>query len=149
MVEQEEIYKLEKENFDLKLRIFHLEESIRKHSPLKEDRVAEIRENQSDSSNLILTIQEKNAELEQRNNLLMKAKSAIEALKYEVDRLRKGTSSESSLQQECDNLQHKYELIAAENDHNIRALKNQIASLKDVIANREMEINIANDKRVN
>lgn len=78
--EQEEKQKLEKENFDMKIKLYHLEETVRNLN--HEGGFSE--ENRASISHLTLLIDQKELELRERNILLRKANGTIESLKTEV-----------------------------------------------------------------
>eukprot|EP01041_Mallomonas_annulata_P001964 gene1964-3814_t len=80
--------RLEKQNFDLKLKTFYLEDRIRKTSPSTNMLGIDYDELKIENASLRLLIEEKNIELEQRNALLFKAKNAIQSLKQELARYR-------------------------------------------------------------
>jgi centrosomin len=105
--ETEAKHNLEKENFDLKMRVYYLEEGVRKTNTLgggntsgpsvhghaqmdgNSNSFGDTLPMHSDSvSSLHLQLEEKNLELEQRDMLLTKAKTALEALKKEILKMK-------------------------------------------------------------
>jgi hypothetical protein len=84
---------LEKNNFDLKMKVYYLEENLKKISDSggghgaqhQADYTEELR---AENTSLRLQVEEKCIEMETRNTLLVKAKTAIETLKHEIGKLR-------------------------------------------------------------
>eukprot|EP01038_Epipyxis_sp_PR26KG_P004415 gene4415-6242_t len=83
----EERQQLERANFDLKMKIYFLEESLKRTHD--HERGIELQTDRSrlEISNMKLLLEEKQIELDQRNLLLMKSKNAIESLKKENELL--------------------------------------------------------------
>jgi hypothetical protein len=79
--EIDEKQRIEKENFDLKMKIYYLEESIKN---LTEGVISSDQDDLRAENALLRTqIEENGLNIEQRNTLLVKAKGAIESLKGE------------------------------------------------------------------
>jgi chromosome segregation ATPase len=93
--EAERVASLERTNFDLKMKVFYMEEQMRKlsESANQADAAEDLREQ---NQQLRGDLEERTLEVEQRNALLVKAKQAIEALKAEVTKLRSEDSSDSA-----------------------------------------------------
>jgi len=85
--ETEERERLEAANFDLKLRIHHLEDALKRFTNTDSMGV-EIEEVTSENTNLKMQVHQQKLELQERNIVLGKAKTAIEVLKPETERLR-------------------------------------------------------------
>jgi hypothetical protein len=79
--EKDEKQKLEKTNFDLKMKLFYLEENMRKNS--NDHAISNIDGNNQN----LLIIEDLNIKLEERNILLTKAKNAMESLSNEGNNL--------------------------------------------------------------
>ncbi|CAK9019241.1 CDK5 regulatory subunit-associated protein 2 (CDK5 activator-binding protein C48) [Durusdinium trenchii] len=139
-----EVEKLSKENFNLKLRIFYLEERVaklRKGGETDESLQQEILEQK-------VLLEEKQQELDSRNLLLVKARNAIEGLhtdlalcKAELEDCRAQKVSVEELQakdEEIDALKHKLRQVE-EREHkhgeNVLVLNNQ---LRDATEQRQL-----------
>ncbi len=85
-----EVESLSKENFNLKLRLYYLEESLQKLR--KGDESSETL--QEEVMSLRVTLDEKQAELDDRNMLLVRSRTAIESLNTEID-LKKAQLAEA------------------------------------------------------
>jgi len=79
--------RLEASNFDLKLRVHHLEDALKRFTHT-DSMGAEVEEVSAENTNLKLAVHQHKLELQERNLVLAKAKAAIEALKKETERLR-------------------------------------------------------------
>ncbi len=89
--DQDQLQKLQKMNFDMKLRIFYLEERLAKLAPgNSQPSVVALEE---DLFQQRMLCEEKTNELEERNILLIKARNAIESLQADLE-LAKAESEE-------------------------------------------------------
>ena len=112
--EQEALERLERENFDLKLRLFYLEEAAKRELPLSPTGSAPPREDASGQvpkEDVAFQLEEKSIEIEQKNLLIFKAKRAIEALKAQVGDLErdKATNAQTMIE-----LKQSFEIRVAE-----------------------------------
>jgi chromosome segregation ATPase len=88
--EDERMEQLEKENFDLKLRLFYLEDAHHKNNTIQTSpSLVPIPINVSSKDDYLFQLEEKNIEIEQKNLLIFKAKRAIETLKLQIESLEK------------------------------------------------------------
>ena len=83
-IESLDVEQLEKENFDLKLRLFYLEEKTKAGLPLPNQLYSSLMQN-ADLQSQLNSVEE---ELETKNNLLIKARSVIEALNHDLSHQR-------------------------------------------------------------
>ena len=157
--EQDERHRLEKSNFDLKMKLFYLESNTKRershgifedtevfppntsvqhplsqHSTYLQPPSASI----PHSSGFLYQLEEKSSELEQRNQLLVRAKQAIESLKSELEKLRIDSKERS------DDLEAQLRAGKLENDEiiykiheNSLAYESQITKATHLIANKE------------
>lgn len=141
-LENDDILHLEKANFDLKMKLFYLENSGGRDS----SRVAMLdgggdtfpHVSRTQPTRLINILDEKSLELEQRNQLLIRAKLAIEALKQELEKLRVDSRKHSyDLEKqlrhsklENDEISYKYHASAL-------AFESEISKANSSIANKE------------
>mgnify|MGYP000447854643 FL=1 len=85
--QESEIARLNKQLFNMKLRVFYLEERLAKSGRQGgEDMSALMKENYDQA----MLLDEKTAELEERNLLLIKARNAIESLQTDLEMARGG-----------------------------------------------------------
>jgi centrosomin len=124
--EIEEKQKLEKDNFDLKMKIYYLEESLRQQSSSGESN-QELEDLRSENRQLRNKVQENAVDLEHRNTLLVKAKGAIEALKQEMERIR--GQLDEKIQKEH-HLHHQLQSVSQDRDSQDENLLNRIESLE-------------------
>ena len=83
--QESEIARLNKQLFNMKLRVFYLEERLAKSGRQGgEDMSALVKENYDQA----MLLDEKTAELEERNLLLIKARNAIESLQHDLEMAR-------------------------------------------------------------
>eukprot|EP00602_Paraphysomonas_sp_CaronLab_P000508 CAMPEP_0185020024 /NCGR_PEP_ID=MMETSP1103-20130426/2612_1 /TAXON_ID=36769 /ORGANISM="Paraphysomonas bandaiensis, Strain Caron Lab Isolate" /LENGTH=1277 /DNA_ID=CAMNT_0027550661 /DNA_START=67 /DNA_END=3897 /DNA_ORIENTATION=+ len=109
--EIEEKQQLEKENFDLKMKVYYLENNIRQITDGVP--VSEVDDLRSENSMLRIQLEDSYADLEQRNSLLVKAKGAIEALKGELDNVKAKLDSQLHTEQDTSAL---HRTISSKND---------------------------------
>jgi hypothetical protein len=81
----DEKHDFEKENFDLKVKIFNLEESMKNLTLQTTIPHLDAESAKSEVAKMKLIIEQKDLELEQRNILLSKARDAINALKGGIE----------------------------------------------------------------
>lgn len=134
--------KLEKDNFDLKMRIYYLEENLKQIATGTTSSI-DIEELRIENANLRLQVDESNNELDQRNAILIKAKGAIEALKNEMDRMKSELQTKSI--READ-LIRRLEIQLDDNHHldndkkmEILQVERQVSSLNQIILSKEHE----------
>jgi chromosome segregation ATPase len=136
--EIEEKQKLEKDNFDLKMKIYYLEESLRQQNSGESNQ--EVEDLRNENRQLRNKVQENAVDLEHRNTLLVKAKGAIEALKQEMERIRgqldEKTHKEQRLHhqlrsasQEDESLLNRIETLESENRHLTHTLQEKSEAL--------------------
>ncbi len=129
--------RLERENFDLKLQIHHLEDSLKRF--LHSDSIpSELQELANENTTLKLQVHQQSLQLDERNIVLAKARDAITNMKTEMERLRKiehksVTSSPdkllvSKLEQEKAMVQQDYEDRLTQKKYEIEQLKADIQS---------------------
>jgi hypothetical protein len=120
---------LEKSNFDLKMRVFYLEEKLTRLAG--SEGTAGLFGSGGDDGNsamnaLRLQVEEKNLELEQRNVLLTKAKTAIEALKREIERNKAEHSRQQDLEDRVRRLKQASDEMEAEFQQQTAQLEGQL-----------------------
>lgn len=145
--EHDERQKLEKSNFDLKMRVYYLEEALKKFQDTDlgnsdNDELA------SEVSTLRLDLEEKKIELERRNLLLIKAKGAIETLKNEMERLKSENDGFKDQEDRVHRLKQLNEHVEADYHAQIAELENQLAAARDIASARDRERINAEEKLV-
>lgn len=131
---------LEKNNFDLKMKVYYLEENMKKmiesgagnstHSDYAEELRAE-------NTSLRLQVEEKCLEMEQRNTLLVKAKTAIETLKAEIGKLRADKLAHSDTESRVRSLIRENEELEAKHRFKMEQLEVQVATLQQAVNMKE------------
>ncbi len=146
--EQEDRQRLEKNNFDLKMKVYYLEENLKRYQDGEQTYDVQSDSAKSEITNLKLQLEEKHIELDQRNLILMKAKSAIEALKFELERLR----AENERQHDLEERMRKLKQLNDEMDSDFRAqitqLEIQLAASRQLANSKEQEKTYLDDKLV-
>ena len=141
---------LEKSNFDLKMKVYYLEENIQKLMKSGVEHASD--ELRAENTSLRLQVEEKCIEMEQRNSLLLKAKTAIETLKTEINKLRSEKQSESGHLQEYESkiqgMIKQSEEMEQKYRGQIDRLENQISNMQQTIALKEALYSSAEDKTV-
>lgn len=166
--EAEDKKRLEKNNFDLKMKVYYLEESLRKaaseslsmgdpspsmspsNGALASSSVL-AENNEADITSLRLQLEEKDIELEQRNLLLLKAKGAIEALKGDVQRLKASVADGSRYEdQESRVLKMKQAFESKESELRGQCveLESQLSAARQMLASKEQLRSTSEDKAV-
>ena len=149
-IEDDEKSYLEKSNFDLKMKVYYLEDNIKKMMDTGAESASE--ELKNEMTSLRLQLEEKNIEVEQRNTLLLKAKAAIEALKSEIGKLRNEKSADSSRQEEYESKLRQVQRQSDETESKYRTqverLENQISNLQQSLTLKENLCTSADEKTV-
>lgn len=146
--EYEERQRLERQNFDLKLRVFHLEETIKK---LQDTEVRhEVNQGmvRSEVSDLKLQLEERSIEVEQRDLLLLKAKSAIEAMKTELERCKQEVEKQSDLEERIKRLKQMNDEIELDYKNQLYKLDAELASSRQMVGYKEQEKSMLEEKLV-
>ena len=133
--EIEEKQKLEKENFDLKMKIYYLEDNLRQVG--NSGASNEMDELRAENMNLRLKIEEQTIDLDQRNSLLMKAKGAIESLKSELDKLKVQLNEMKARENE---LQSQVRSLADMGSSTDSEYRQEVASLRATISTKNDEL---------
>ena len=137
--EYEERQKLEKNNFELKMKIYYLEESLKRYQDGEQNNDLQSVNHQIEIEKLKRQIDDKHIDLEQRNLLLMKSKNAIEALKIEVDRLRQDNEHAHDLEDRVRKLNQLNKDVENTYLEKISDMEFQLLSLRKVIENKDKE----------
>lgn len=140
--EADEKQQLEKSNFDLKMKVYYLEENLRKLS----SQTALGEDTKGDVTSLKLQLEEKTIELEQRNLLLLKAKGAIEGLKGEVKRLKTESGKSEDLEERVRALKQSNDNMEAEYRMQLTRLEHQLATTRQALTTNDQQ-RIAIDER--
>lgn len=135
----EERSKLEKLNFDLKMKIFHLEEQQK--SNLEETKKQDLLLDSSKAELLDykLQLEEKEIELEQRNLLLLKAKNAIENLKHEIEKSKQELSRCQDLETRVLKLKELNDEMDLDSKQQVMILEHELERMYDVMKGKEQE----------
>lgn len=146
--EHEEKQRLEKSNFDLKMKVYYLEENLKRLQEGEHAGDVQTEHLRQENAKLKLMIEDKQVDLEQRNLLLIKSKNAIEALKVEIDRLRADNNHQQDLEDRIRRLKQLNEDI--ENDYRaqISQLEQQLQAARQLVDAKEIERVTSEDKVV-
>lgn len=125
---------LEKSNFDLKMRVFYLEEKLTRLAGGESTAALFAPSDDSTTNALRLQVEEKNLELEQRNLLLTKAKVAIEALKKEVERSKAEHGKTADLEDRVRRLKSASDEMDAQYKAQIAQIEGQLATARQATA---------------
>jgi chromosome segregation ATPase len=137
--EQEDRQRLEKSNFDLKMRNYYLEENLKRIQDGEHTSSNQNESSRSEITSLKLQLEEKNIELDQRNMILMKAKSAIEQLKAELERLRQENEKQHDLENRMRTLKQLNDDIESDYRGKVSQLEIQLAAARQLSNNKEQE----------
>ena len=137
--------RLERENFDLKLQLHHLEDSLKRF--LHSDSVpSELEELANENTSLKLQVHQQSLQLDERNIVLAKARDAITNMKTEMERLRK--VEEKSLTNSPDKLlvsklEQERAMVQQDYEDRLTQKKYEIAQLKADIQAQEARLIIS------
>lgn len=146
--EQEDKQRLEKSNFDLKMKVYYLEESLKRFQDGESMSDIQTDNQKVEISKLKLQLEDKQIDLEQRNLLLIKSKNAIEALKTEIERLRNENDHHQDLEDRIRRLKQLNEDIEADYRGQITQLEQQLSSARQLVDTRTIEKATSEDKMV-
>jgi chromosome segregation ATPase len=147
--EYEERQKLEKNNFELKMKIYYLEESLKRYQDGEQSNDLQSVNHQIEIEKLKRQIDDKHIDLEQRNLLLMKSKNAIEALKIEVDRLRQDNEHAHDLEDRVRKLNQLNKDVENTYLEKISDMEFQLLSQRKVIENKDKERTTVEERLTN
>lgn len=105
-------------------------------------------QSRSEITSLKLQLEEKNTEVDQRNLLLIKAKSAIEALKSELERLRVESSGKNDLEERVKKLKQQNDDMEADYRAQISQLESQLSTARQNLSTTGHDKTYAEDKLV-
>ena len=175
--ELEEKKQLELMNFDLKMKIFHLEEKMKSlnnvtvdefdinsnvddslNSTMMNDQLYPARNRHDDALNtsnisqhvntLKVHLSERDKELEQRNSLLIKAKNAIEHLKVELEKYKDAEEQQREWQGRLNTLRQNYESMDVEYRRQIDDLQASLMSTKQLLATKDSMFQSSEERAV-
>lgn len=138
----------EKHLFDMKMKIFNLEDNLKQQQEQGQTREAFHERAKAELGDLKLQLEEKEIELEQRNLLLLKAKSAIETLKNEIDRLRSTEIQQGHVEEQLTKLKQMNENVEQDYKLQIQLLQNELQKIKQSLVLKEKENTILDDQIV-
>lgn len=146
--EQEEKARLEKSNFDLKMKVYYLEESLKKMNEGVHMHDMQSEHARTEINTLKLQLEEHQVDLEQRNLLLIKSKSAIEALKAEIERLRREVAQQQELEERVRRLKQLNDDTETDYRLQIAQLESQLENTRQQLIIRETERNSKEEQLV-
>lgn len=137
--------RLENANYDLKLKLHHLESNTRRGVSRIMDGIEIFPSSDKQSAVFLQQLDEKSVELEQRNLLLVRAKYAIEALKTELENSRQQAhySDEKLIRALSDNAD-----INDRYNESIASFQSRMDVAENLIASKENLRSQAEDKLV-
>lgn len=142
----EEKQRLEKTNFDLKMKVYYLENQLQKSAEGSGPGDGDL--SRGDATSLKLQLEERNIELEQRNLLLAKAKSAIDTLKGEIKRLKADEGRNEDLEERVRRLKQANDNFEAEYRAQLAEFEAQLLVAKQSISSKEAAKFAADDRAV-
>lgn len=146
--EHEEKQRLEKSNFDLKMKVYYLEENLKRFQDGEHHGDVQTEHLKQEVSKLKLVLEDKQVDLEQRNLLLIKSKNAIEALKIEIERLRNENLHQQDLEDRIRRLKQLNEDIESDYRAQITQLEQQVQAARQLADTKEFEKVTSEDKVV-
>jgi chromosome segregation ATPase len=146
--EQEEKQKLEKVNFDLKMKIYYLEESLKRFQDGEQVHDVQTDHFKNEIHKLKLQLEEKQVDLEQRNLLLIKSKNAIESLKTEIERLRSECDHHQDLEERVRRLKQLNDEVEADYRNQLSNLERQLSDARKLADTKDFERASTEDKVV-
>eukprot|EP01031_Cornospumella_fuschlensis_P031644 gene31644-38244_t len=142
----EDKLRLERQNFDLKLKVFHLEETLKKMQDSEMRQEVHQGLARSEVADLKMQIEEKEIELEQRDLLLLKAKGAIEALKHELDRKKMELEKQADVEDRIKRLKHMNDEIEADYKGQLVKIEADLSASKQIVGYKEQEKSMLEEK---
>lgn len=133
---------LEKSNFDLKMKVFYLEEKLQRllaASGVEGGAGKVLGDEGSVVNSLRLQLEEKNIELEQRNVLLTKAKNAIESLKKELERNKGEQGRFLEMEDRVRRLKLANDEMDAEYKAQLAELEQQLSASRSTVHSKEQQ----------
>eukprot|EP01040_Poterioochromonas_malhamensis_P010345 gene10345-11253_t len=138
--------RLEKQNFELKMKIYHLEDTIHTLQEKEIQRQAASSQHSSEINDLKLLLEERNLELEERNLILIKAKNAMEILKTELQRSQLDAAKQTELQEKILSLKQMNDEIERDYKQQLTTYEHDIKSSKQTVNLKEQEISVLEDQ---
>lgn len=146
--EVEERQRLERQNFDLKLKVFHLEETIKKLQDVEVRNEVHSGMARSELSDLRLQLEEKNIELEQRDLYLVKAKAAIETLKVDLERARQDLDKQADVEDRIRRLKQMNDEIELDYKNQLLRLEAELNQSRQNVGLKHQEKSMLEEKIV-
>lgn len=140
--------RLEKQVYDLKMRIHSLDEQLSRYQEREIIQQRTANETSAILSDLKLQLEEKTIELEERNLLLMKAKNAMEILKKELFTQQVNSQKQKELEEKLLTLKRMNEEIERENKNQLALLEQENKSLKQLLNQKDQQFSLAEDQIV-
>ncbi|KAJ1425263.1 hypothetical protein B484DRAFT_397985 [Ochromonadaceae sp. CCMP2298] len=137
--EQEEKQRLEKQCFDLKMRIYYLEESLKRFQDGEQVHDAQSENLKVEVSKMRLKLEERAVDLEQRNLLLVKSKNAIDALKTELERLRAESDVHADLEERVHKMKSANDNLESDFNTQVGSLEEKLKSARRTVSSVEEE----------
>jgi hypothetical protein len=131
--------RLEKQNFEMKMRIYHLEESLKKFQDGEHRHDQAASTAKAEVHDLKIKMEEMQIELEQRELLMVKASGVINTLKQELDRCKEGLERQEELEQKVRGLKHSNDDIAHEFRGQLIAREKEVNELRQQLMLKEQE----------
>jgi chromosome segregation ATPase len=147
--EQEDKQRLEKSNFDLKMKVYYLEESLKRYQDGEHMGDVQQEHHRIEINKLKLQLEEKHVDLEQRNLLLIKSKNAIEALKTEIGRLRTESEHQQDLEDRVKRLKQLNDDVETDYRSQVQQLEQQLNAARKALDAKDIERATNEDKLVN
>lgn len=129
----------EKADLDLQLKLHYLENSTRRGVTRMLDGSKMFPSSEAQSAIYLQQIDELSIQLEQRNQLLVRAKTSIEALKTEVIKVRSESfTATRDFEDQLKESRHDYETMMGRYHTDVLCFESRISAAEDVITNKEI-----------
>lgn len=144
--EADEKLRLERNNFDLKLKVFHLEEALKKMQDTEVRYEVNNGMARSEASDLRLQLEEKEIQLEQRDLLLMKAKATLENMRGELQRSKLENEKQADLEERMKRLKSMNDDIESDYRTQLQKLEAELAAARQTVGLRDQEKSLLEEK---
>lgn len=146
--ELDEKQRLEKINFEQKMRIYHLEESLKKYQDGEHRYEMSATSAKAEVHDLKLRLEEMQIEVEQRELLMVKASGVINTLKSELDRCKDSMEKQEELEKKVHGLKLSNEELAQEFRSQLNDLEAELHNTRHSLMVKEQEKSQVDDRLV-
>jgi chromosome segregation ATPase len=144
----EEKQRLEKQNFELRMKIFHLEEQLKKYHDSEQRNELSNNHSKNELHNLRVKNEELQIEIEQRELLMVKASTMINTLKQELDRCKDQVLQQEEFELKFQQLKLSHQQVIDEMKQQLQQMELQLQQHQFTISATEKEKNKLEEKLV-